>query len=252
MALSVVNHVAASADSAASVTTSGLSVSAGNLLVAIITTYSSGNTFDDPTTPLTDSAGNTWVKVDPAGTPALFFQRYQRFRYVKNCLGGGSVTFTYTVVAGDYPQIAVMQIAGADTTAPLDHHTMTETSAFVGTGKSTSAITTTVADEILAIYSGGNSVAGDTSTFSDGGGANSIGTPTKIEDTGATEANGIGCALGYVIVSATGTYAAKLTLSADGLANVGIASFKAASGGAPPPYVAPFVAASTYRITGGW
>jgi len=81
---------------------------AGNLLVAVVTTNGTVNG-------VTDTAGNTWVKA--AGNAGA--SNRVEIWYVKNCLNGSNTVTASFTDAGTH-QIAVAEYAGADTTDPLD------------------------------------------------------------------------------------------------------------------------------------
>ncbi len=228
MALSVVNGTSANANSAGSVTTAGINITAGNLIVVETDTFDSDGLNDD--TSVTDSASNTYTKV---GTSAETGTRHVSLWYAKNVTGGASVTFTYTVTQGnDFPRIAVIQIAGADTTAPLDqgaNGSFTATSV-AGTSLTTPSITTTSAAEIL-IVAGMDSGATGTESFADGGCATNSGAWTLDQSNTGTGAGESG-AIAHAIVSSTGTYCVTQTTSASqNNRAVGIASFIAAAAG---------------------
>lgn len=226
MALSVVNSTSAANNSANTVVTSaGISITAGNLIVVGIANFDSSNVNADVS--VTDSVGNTYTKIGTGST--LVGNSWVTLYYAKNCIGGASVTFTYTATTGhaDYPRILVIQIAGADTTAPLDQSGYNSNGA-AGTTITSPSLTTTSASQIL-IAVGGDSGSTGTEAWTDGGAA--TGGWTLAQSQTATGA-GMSASLAYAIVSATGAFAATMTTSASQTSRmVGLATFKAAAAG---------------------
>lgn len=97
-------------NTATQVTTAATTTS-GNLLVAVVTT------FTNVIGPITDSKGNTWATaVASLGTGNGFCAMF----YAKNITGGAGHTITHTPSAGGgFPTLTVFEIAGADLTTPL-------------------------------------------------------------------------------------------------------------------------------------
>lgn len=229
MPLGIGNHTSKSSVSVAqaSVTTPGIAITAGNLIVIGTQCYATPvATNEDAATPITDSAGNTYTKI--GSTTIVDNHRYTQLFYANNCLGGASVTFTYTLTGSDYPRIFVLEITGADPTAPLDQ------SAFAQSGSATTITTagfaTGTANEIL-VAMGLDSAGTAVSTIADGGCATNSGAWTKIES--ISDGSTVEGAMGYAIVSATGTYCVTYSQNnGGGTVEVGLASFKIAPAGA--------------------
>lgn len=97
-----------------SLTTSGLTTTAGNLLVVCITLFS-GNI---GAAPITDNKSNTWVQaVAKTGTSSGFAAMF----YAQNCLGGAGHTFTLTTTSSDFSAMVVYEIEGAALTSSLSN-----------------------------------------------------------------------------------------------------------------------------------
>jgi hypothetical protein len=112
MALAVVQMMQAqSGSSVASITTTGVTTTSGNLLVAM--GFVGTNNFGTP--PISDSKGNTWTQaVAPFGN-VTFLTMY----YVANCTGGASHTFTFTPASNGFIAIVVLEISGAATSSVI-------------------------------------------------------------------------------------------------------------------------------------
>lgn len=71
-------------------------------------------------TPVSDNGSHTWsvaVALSRAGATRIIH------RYAKNITGRSGHTFTYTApTSGGFPSIAVVELGGADPTAPLDQN----------------------------------------------------------------------------------------------------------------------------------
>lgn len=226
MPLGIGNHVLAGASSALSVQTSAIGITTGSLILIGTNNYEGGGS-SDATTPITDTAGNTYTRVG-AGVGIQRADRAQVF-YAKNVTGGASVQFTYTLASAGYPHIYVLEVTGADTSTPLDQGS---NSSFVATTTNQTSwaspsITTTVANEIL-FGVGLDTNSSLSESFSDGGCTTNSGTWTSFAFPDSSSEEG---GMGYAIVSATGTYCVTSTISAGASMITGIASFKAASGG---------------------
>ncbi len=116
-----VNKVAAGTQSiGAALTTSGLNVTAGNLLVAYARWAG-----DATTATVTDSAGNTWVGISQVAWASGV--GFANIFYCANCLGGSSVTFTLNTGSASFRGLEVAQYSGISTTSPLDAHDGTAT-----------------------------------------------------------------------------------------------------------------------------
>ena len=198
---------------ATSIAAPAVNHTAGNLIV-VIATSGYGDTTN--ITQITDTAGNTYVRItgayDSSNTNNI------EIWYAKNITGNANniVTILYNLSRGKR-SIHVLQYSGCDTTAPLDQSA-------VGTGPSsttviTADITTTTADEVL--------VAGDVLSIPQthtAGAGYTIRTiyggsePSK----GDTEDK---------IVSSIGTYNASYSLGANAGWAIVMATFKAAAAG---------------------
>lgn len=141
--------------SAASVTTTAVTTTSGNLLVAVVTCF--GNHIG--ATPVSDSKGNTWVQaLASVGTTNGFAAMY----YVANATGGAGHTFTFTPTANDFNAITVFEISGAALSSVLG----STASAVTGTTPHTAGPITSNAS-VPEIFIAGTSVsAGSTGTVS--------------------------------------------------------------------------------------
>src|SRR5579884_504517 len=187
----VVNHVSAFANSASSVTTGAISLTAGNLVVVGTSNFDASGTNDDVS--VTDSVGNTYTKI---GSSVLAATRHVSLWYAKNVAGGASVTFTYNTnaVQNDFPRICVVQISGADTSVPFDQSSFAS-NATMASSITSPAVTTLAANEILVAI-GADSGTTTTETFADGGGGSSTGAWTTDEAQNATGA-ALTCSMGH-------------------------------------------------------
>lgn len=106
--------IAQSSNTAASVTTSGVTTTSGNLLVVSVVAF--GNNIG--ASPVTDSKSNTWTAaIASTGTSKGFGAMF----YVANCTGGASHTFTFTPTSNDFIAIAVLEVSGAATSSVLSN-----------------------------------------------------------------------------------------------------------------------------------
>lgn len=226
MALAHVQTVKANGAGSAvlSVTTSGITTTTGNLFVIGAGSWKSGSPQTlTPSDLIGGSAsGNTWLEVtgspqNPSGnTRAHLF-------YCKNGNGGASHTFKVTAGATALMAMFLMEISGADTTAPYD--TGAAATSLGSTAPNSGATGTRAqADEIIIGYCGtGDNVNGG--TFSAGSGFT---IPTNGTE---TNFNNYVSGIEYQIMTAVGTEAANFTISNDSWACIA-AAFKAASGAA--------------------
>jgi lysophospholipase L1-like esterase len=223
MVLAVVNSINATGTSVHTVTTGALSITANNLIVVGTSNFNADGLNDNVS--VTDSVGNTYTLI---GSSTVTGSEHVSLWYAKNVTGGASVTFTYNVTPtqSDFPRIYVLQISGADTTAPLDQSGFTQ-SVGAGTTLTSQTITTTVANEILVAIAS-DSANTQTVAFTDAGAA----TGGWTKDQATSDATTLEGAIAHAIVSSTGAYAALATVSASAnTRHIGIASFKAATGG---------------------
>lgn len=202
MALAHVQTVKGTGAATSSVTTSGVTTSSGNLLLAVAGAWQSGV---QNTHTITDSNSNTWVEV--TGSPLLPTSNTKHHLfYAKNCTGGASHTFTTTIGGTALITLFVMEVSGADTTSPFD-----KGAGAVGNSTAPSSgatATRTQANEIIigALGTGDNINLG---TITAGSGF-------TIPANGSHNlfANYVS-AIEYQIVSAAGTDAATYTISSD-------------------------------------
>lgn len=107
-----------SAGSVASVTSTGLTTTAGNLLVVLVTCF--GNNIG--ASPIADSKGNTWTAaVAATGTT----EGYAALFYANNIAGGAGHTVTFTPTASDFCSILVFEISGQATGTVLGNTSAT-------------------------------------------------------------------------------------------------------------------------------
>lgn len=227
MALAHVQTVKANGAGSAvlSVTTAGITTTAGNLLIIGCGDWKSGA--PQTLTP-SDSKSNTWTQVpthspkDPSGNTRCHLY------YAKNCLGGASHTFTVTAGATALMAMFAMEISGADLSAPFDTGAAATS---LGSTTPSSGVTGTRAqgDEIIIGYCGtGDNVNGGTMNAGSG-----FTLPTNGSE---TNFNNYVSGIEYKIVTAAGTDAATFTISSDSWACIA-ATFKmaAAAGGLSIP-----------------
>lgn len=223
MALVVVQHTGASGQAVSSLSITGLSITAGNLLHVTLDQFfnTTGGTVSDNAG---GGSGNTYATALAQYTQQ-FTNTYSTALYAKNCIGGGSVTLTVSLTSADFPQLSITEISGADASSPLDLHETTSSNTGFGPTFTTSG-TTATANEIVFGH-----IAQDFNgiTFTEDSNFS-----TAYDD--HSEAH-INCHIATRIVSATGTqtYAPTSTGAASWL-NMDIVTYKAASGasGIPP------------------
>lgn len=111
MAIAFSQWTAKGGGSVASITTTGITTTSGNLLVAIC--FCDTNKIG--ATPITDSKGNTWVQaIGSVGSST-----YLAIFYCANATGGAAHTFTFTPTSSEFIAIAVLEISGAKTSSVL-------------------------------------------------------------------------------------------------------------------------------------
>jgi hypothetical protein len=215
--MTITPGVATSAQSSgtASITTAPITTSAGMLAVATLAWWQPNDT---PTsTPMSDSYGNTWF---PAITPTLGAsgsgsQRATLYYAILNTAGSGH-TFTLTCSPGASESIAVQVFSGFLGTPTLDQYSANQPSS--GTTLTASAVVTTVADEVIVAGFSHNSgtsptmTAGASFTIASGGSQAESASHTPI-------------AIESRVVSATGSYAASITLGSSAAGVFAVASF---------------------------
>ena len=180
------------------------SVGTGHLLVAAV--GYAGNNIDSVALTVTDSLGNSWVSAvgpvrrDTHGAAQIF--------YVKSSLGGAdTVTVTSNSGSADL-ELYVHEYNGTDTSAPLD---VTASGQGSSTTPSTSAVTTTAANEVIFGYAG----------LTNPGAAGSGFTARKTLGGDVSEDE---------LVTATGSYSATFSQPSTGQWIALMATFKASSG----------------------
>ena len=181
------------------------SQNAGDLNVVVV----GWNDTTSSVSSVTDTSGNTYVQ---AVGPTTASGARQSIYYAKNIKGGSNtVTVTFNQAAA-YPDIRVLEYAGADTSSPLD-----VTAAAVGssTTANSGSATTTSANELVF---GADTIA----TGTPGPGAGFTSRIITSPDSDIAEDK---------IVSTTGSYSATAPLSPSGYWVMQMATFKAAGSG---------------------
>ena len=152
MAITRVNtkEKASGGGGASTLTTPTFSATTGNLIVVGIRTAASGESISS----VSDTAGNTYTSIDSNTTQ----DPHMRIYYAKNITGNASNAVTVTLsVSATFFWIQALEYSGCDTTAPLDIHGNT-----TGTGTTdltTSAFTTTNANEVVILWASQNNFA---------------------------------------------------------------------------------------------
>lgn len=127
----------------------GTAPAAGSLLVVMIATYDNSGGDAHGITSVTDNQGNTYTRAVEIINPGSGQHEWSTIFYAKNIASSGTFTITLTGANGssNYYSFGVVEVIGADTTAPLD-----QTSTNTGTSTTPTAIgiTTTVANEYVA------------------------------------------------------------------------------------------------------
>lgn len=112
----------------------------GNLL-AVVWGDGTGATYG--ATPISDNKANTWAPAVARASSGTVLALAQS--YAKNIAGGAGHTVTQTATAADFLCLAVEEVSGADTAAPLDQHPAGATSAGGSNPHNAAAMTPTVA-----------------------------------------------------------------------------------------------------------
>ena len=207
---------AASAGSAASVTTTGVTTTSGSLFVAPV--FAFGNNIGS--TPLSDSNGNTWTAaITTQGSTKGWGAMY----YVANGIGGASHTFTFTPSSNDFLVICVFEIPGAKTSGVLGN-----------TNFSTASTTTHASGTVTVGADDPEILIGGCALSAAAEGAGIITSQfhalaVRLAATGTTE----GACVGYRVAPASTTDQFAVTTSSVQNETILIAGFKAAeaSGG---------------------
>lgn len=199
--ISYVQVATVSVNNGTSMVTPAMTTTTGNLLHVDVQAFDGGGLH----TPSSDTYSNTYTRInDLTGYNSSWAQ--QQF-YAKNITGGASHTLTYVV---QYGQMALVEIAGADTTAPLDNSAESQSNT-VATG------TTNQADELIVVC--GVRASGNTETKD--------AALTLISDFSITGRTTERLNNGYQIVSSTGNYSYTTTSAQSSM----VATYKAAAGG---------------------
>lgn len=211
MAYSLVNHVAAGSVNTNDITTAAIDTSGSDILIAVTSYYATG------TDSVTDSKGNTWVKLNDYTNGA--FNRVT-ISYVKSATVGTNHTFTSSGANGSFPAIAVAAFSGSNTSAPFDQQNGSTSSDTPG------SITPTTDNQLI--------ISG-ISTLSGAGSAPTIDSGFTVTD---SHGNAASAYAGYGLAYKIQTTAAAVNptwTDGDVFRATNIASFK--SSGAAPPVV---------------
>ncbi len=175
---------------------------------------------------IADSLGNTYTAVDnlsDGGNP----NHYATW-YAKNIAGGAcTVTVTFTS-ARPITLLHVEEISGADTTAPLDQHSL-NLQATPGTGANgvvSTSVTTTTDGQFVS----GCSMATGSSTINYTGGT-AVGLTTTVRDNVGTSVSDRAVIAQSGVQATQGTTQVRATSDNDQPVVTGIMTFKAAAGG---------------------
>jgi hypothetical protein len=219
VAVSLVQGVAAAANGSASVTASISSTAAGNLLLAASQCSNSVAAL----TPSTTGTAQTFTLVlDPTGGAA---GQLATWYVTSSASGTTAITVTRGTGTGQFG-LAAREIAGMDTTAPLDKNASTTANGSTGT-----TATTTQADEFWwAVFGEMSPADGTQATYS---GISSPWTDgLNAASSASTPNNNATIHDGYQIVAATGTANATITTGNAGPGGQGqVLTFKAAAAG---------------------
>jgi len=139
---------------AASVTTSAMTTTSGNLLVVCVTAWQS--TLGTLSVTITDNKSNTWqVAVASVGSGNGF----AGIAYCANCTGGSGHTFTLTPTSSDLVCIAVVEISGAKLTSVLGStSSATASTTTHSSGSITAGAVDTVNVGVCAVSHGGEGI----------------------------------------------------------------------------------------------
>ena len=205
---------ASESGAATPLTTSGITTTSGNLLVA-------GISFDSGTlntiTGVTDSKGNTWSKATELDSACLV-----SLWYAPNITGGAAhtVTVAYNDGVGSAIGVVVQEFSGIAATSPLDRTVSAQGTSTAPSSGATSA--TTQADELVVGLVGW---AGATTTPTLGAGYTNLGHISLTDASAAMQSK---------VVAATSAQTAAMTLAASRDWAAICATFKAASAAGTP------------------
>lgn len=108
----------ASGASASTLTTAGITTTAGNFLAVVISLGSGPKTLSS----ITDSKGNTWIAA--SGNPQSPNSQYNVYvYYAKNIAGGASHTVTMNSSGAGICAMSVIELSGRDITSPIAFQT---------------------------------------------------------------------------------------------------------------------------------
>ncbi len=195
----------------------------GNLLSVVVTFIASNNS--NTVTGCADGGTNTYTAIDSITDTSLGVLVGIYTFYAKNITGGSlTITCSATSSAIDTAQLRVIEVSGADTTAPLDQHrTNPQTTPGLGADAVTSGLVTTT----------GNG------EFIQGAAIGLSGGVTLTAGTGYTADNISGYNGGeYKLQASAGSVAATFAMTFGDADNslAAIATFKAAAGGGAAPH----------------
>jgi hypothetical protein len=212
---------ASATTTALSTPTTGFDTTGMTLLVVGTANYHAGGN-NDAATPLTDSKGNTYVRIG-RGTSGT---EYCNLFYCNSNtpIVGANHYWTYNVLSADFTAMAVL-CCDTSTATPLDvGSNSTFNGANPGLTLTTVSATTTLANEILVAMYGDADDANVVTTADAGSTAVPGGTWTAGSHVNG--AAGQGYYMAYALTTATGTYAVKFTSDTSTELVTGIASFK--------------------------
>lgn len=185
---------------------------AGNLIIAFIRMSSTNQTVS-----VTDSLGNNYAD---AVSQAQSSDGHQvHVFYARNIAGGANTITASFSSANNHPWLAIYEYSGLSTANPLDR-----TAAAQGndSNPATAAVTTTSANQLIFAGIGFPNNYGGVATA---GGGYTIGQQNTTTSRATNET---------ALASATGAYAATLTLNSSASWSAVLATFAASSGPVPP------------------
>lgn len=194
---------------ASSVTTSSVTVTAGNLIVAVV----EADVVAQNGVTVTDSKGNTWNRVLSTAVVDTFDLEIW---YSVITTGGAGYTVTATDNGGGVDSLIICEEWSGQDSVPLDRSTSANGSSTNLNSGATSA--TTVNDEVVIC---GGVISGNT-TMTAGAGFSNL---TKVNTTFST------LAFESEIVATTGAQTGTITAGATGVWICGVATFKQAAAG---------------------
>lgn len=225
MAIAFVNetHGQNTSGAATTVATAAASATGGNLMVVGVRQDTDGTA---PSS-VTDTAGNSYTHLSAADSQETVNDLLSIW-YAKSITGNGSNIVTANWAVGhNFTSVMARQYSGCDTSAPAD---ATGTGAINGAGAgsiTSSSFTTTSANEVIVVFTSGNSTA-------QGYTVGTIGGVTATNLAGDNSAGSMMSAGEDLIVSSiqTGITASFNNSSSLTQREISVATFKAAAGGA--------------------